>query len=123
MKYLIIANTIIPFLACVQILRAFIISRHMQAHITARSIRYAMTEDKVLYEKTARAYILLVLAVNTIWFMWNLSRIMANWLPFSSSFIATTSIFFSVILFLKAQIILITAKGKTINFLKKIDFL
>lgn len=118
MKFLIIANTIIPFIACIQVGRALVIAYHTQVHFK-RSIRYEIAEDKTLYERAVRLYMYTVMFSNIIWFMWNLSRIANDWLPFSNHFIAATSILFSIALFLKGQLLLMIHKGHSFTWLKK----
>lgn len=137
MKILIIINTIIPFLACIQVLRSLFISLHLKTYLEVHSLQYQITDDKKLFEKTGRFFITLTFLSNFLWFLWNLSRwggynVQWNafekehikaWIPYSSIFIAATSILFSLILFSKAHILLTMLKGHGLKILKNIDFI
>lgn len=111
MKILIIINTIIPFLACIQSFRALIMSYAISRYVKSRSILFELTEHKVGYMKAGRFYIYLVLLGNSIWFLWGISRITNNFVPYATYSITFTSIIFSVILLLQAHLILIFFKG------------
>lgn len=120
MKIIIIINAIIPLLACIQSCRVLIMSYSIDRYLKTRSIHYDLAEEKIGYEKAGRIYIMLVLASNTILLLWNVSRMVNNFAPYATKFITVTSVLFSIILFAKAQLILMLFKNSNLKLFKKL---
>lgn len=113
MKILIITNTILSLMACIQLFRTLFILMISRAKINSKKglpeFLYGAAETEV----ARRVAIFLILAKDLLLLTWNVSRIMGGYIVYATEWITVTSLIFHTIMFLTAHVIFLIYTGRT----------